>query len=102
MKKKDLQLFIWKICDEYGLSKKVLLVDNLNDVPKEYNELHMLINALNHVKHNYQNENENFLEAYKHFSYLHRKWKLSNEEFQTKFELYKSKNTPNNTNLILS
>jgi len=62
----------------------------------------MLINALKNIKDIYQEDNKTFLEAYRHFSYKHRKGLISSEQFQSKFEEYKASKKQFNSNLILS
>jgi hypothetical protein len=50
----------------------------------------MLSNALKAVKDEYEKQNKNYLDAYRHFSYKHRKGEISTSEFQSRFERYKS------------
>jgi len=52
-------------------------VENIQDVPKEYLEIHMLTNALKHVKSEYEKQNKSYLDAFRHFSYKHRKGEIS-------------------------
>lgn len=102
MAKEELQLFIWKICTDYGLDDNVILNENIIDVPKEYLELHMLINALKNIKELYLNKNKDFLEAYKFFSHKHRVWEISEKEFQSKYETFNASENSSVNNLILT
>ncbi len=100
MAKNELQRFIWVVCDQLWLDKKILLVENIQDVPKEYLEIHMLTNALKHVKSEYEKQNKSYLDAFRHFSYKHRKGEISTWEFQSRFEKFQSKNS--NRELVIS
>jgi len=94
----ELQNFISKVCEQYWF-KEVLLIDNLLDVPDEYKRLLMLVNALKSIKTKYEIENKDYLEAFRYFSYKHRKEKNSTWDFLSRFENYR--NTKNSQDLVL-
>jgi len=98
-KYEHLQKFIDDTCKKLGVEKKIFVHNNLHDVPEEYRELHMLINAMKDVKYAYETQNKDMMKAFSHFSYEHRKGRLSWPDFLNKFKQYRERNTPS---LILS
>jgi hypothetical protein len=99
MAKDDIQAIVNKLWRQYWVTKKVLINDNLLDVPEDYNSLHMLINALKEVKSEYEKENRGYLDNYRNYSYKHRKWLISSREFHALFNKWSHKYS---NDLILS
>jgi hypothetical protein len=61
-------------------------------VPIEYLQIHILTNAIKEVKFEYEKQYKDYLDAYQHFSSLHRKGMITSQDFQTKFNDFKSNN----------